>query len=390
MKAGPVRGVIGQEKEGEMYRLWFPMTLLVVTAAVQAAPEGEARPEKLGELEERIERLEQELERLRDLLEERRSAPAEAPRPPLAPGPQEKWRERMDELLKELLPEMRERFEPWPPGRVPRWGFRAPGRKAFLGVELRDLEVGEELAGARIERVVPGSPAEEAGLREGDVIIEIDGRPVETAGDVVRIVSSHGPDDMVRVTVSREGKLRTLFAVLAKPGRAGTWTAPSRSKRSAGPGLKVEVELPERRVIVTLEAPGLYLSTELAERLGLDEKARRKVENIFAGRREKLAGDISELVRKGDGRVDTGEVERLRKKAEAKILRELRGVLSHGQLQTLRSHREEAASDSSLSIRTEGKRGAPAPAPENRPPGTTFNEPFNMPEPEDEPEVRDF
>ncbi|MGD2178002.1 MAG: PDZ domain-containing protein [Anaerolineae bacterium] len=51
--------------------------------------------------------------------------------------------------------------------------------------------------------VVADSPAEEAGLLQGDVIRSIDGEPVETAQDVVRAVTAREPGDELTLTIHR-------------------------------------------------------------------------------------------------------------------------------------------------------------------------------------------
>jgi S1-C subfamily serine protease len=68
-------------------------------------------------------------------------------------------------------------------------------------------------AGAVIDAVEPASPAARAGLRAGDVILEMDKKPVDKPEDIAAAwKDAKGP---VAVSVLREG--RTFYAVL-KPG----------------------------------------------------------------------------------------------------------------------------------------------------------------------------
>jgi putative serine protease PepD len=64
--------------------------------------------------------------------------------------------------------------------------------------------------GAAIQAVLPGGPAEHEGLRAGDVIVGIDGRPVDEPEDVSDAVSAHRPGDEIEVEVMRDGKRRTI------------------------------------------------------------------------------------------------------------------------------------------------------------------------------------
>jgi serine protease Do len=57
---------------------------------------------------------------------------------------------------------------------------------------------------------VSGSPAETGGLREGDVIIRIDSRPVEGLKDLSRFLKSLTPGARVSITFLRDGKEMTV------------------------------------------------------------------------------------------------------------------------------------------------------------------------------------
>ena len=85
--------------------------------------------------------------------------------------------------------------------------------RPWLGVGLQDLT--EDLAksfnlkekqGALISQVYEGSPAEKAGLRVGDVIVEMDGKKVQNSQDVVREVLKKKVGEKIRFVIIREGK----------------------------------------------------------------------------------------------------------------------------------------------------------------------------------------
>ena len=85
---------------------------------------------------------------------------------------------------------------------------------AWMGVELAALPAGQ--AGVGIRGVVPDSPASRAQLSSGDVIVTIDGEPVERPGDVVGIISAHAPGERVGL-VLRRGNAERLIAVTLEP-----------------------------------------------------------------------------------------------------------------------------------------------------------------------------
>jgi putative serine protease PepD len=70
--------------------------------------------------------------------------------------------------------------------------------------------------GAAIQAVMPGGPAEREGLRAGDVIVGIDGHPVDEPEDVSDAVARHRPGDEIDVEVMRDGERRTIRVKLDK------------------------------------------------------------------------------------------------------------------------------------------------------------------------------
>jgi serine protease Do len=80
----------------------------------------------------------------------------------------------------------------------PRWGLGL----ADLTPDLRQrLEANDEVHGAVIAQVMPGSPADNAGLQRGQVITEVNRHTVQSAADVEKALSSVPKDDDVLVLV---------------------------------------------------------------------------------------------------------------------------------------------------------------------------------------------
>lgn len=63
--------------------------------------------------------------------------------------------------------------------------------------------------------VVPGSPADKAGIKAGDVITQIDGRPVSRDQDLVVAIRAKAPGDQVTFTILRGGKQMKITVTLA-------------------------------------------------------------------------------------------------------------------------------------------------------------------------------
>jgi len=88
-------------------------------------------------------------------------------------------------------------------------------RRPWLGVIIQDItpELAEyfeldSLDGAIISHVEPGSPADEAGLQRGDVILEIDKKQIKDADDVVEIIQNSKIGQKVVILINRFGKTR--------------------------------------------------------------------------------------------------------------------------------------------------------------------------------------
>jgi len=62
--------------------------------------------------------------------------------------------------------------------------------------------------------VVPGSPAAAAGLEPGEVIVALDGTPIDSPSALVRAVQSRSPGQKVSVTVIADGRTKTLPVTL--------------------------------------------------------------------------------------------------------------------------------------------------------------------------------
>ena len=79
-------------------------------------------------------------------------------------------------------------------GTVPDFGFPGPG--------------------VRVEEVVPGSAAEKAGLRPGDVLLEIDGEEVADLRGYAKLLARRAPGERVRLTIERDGERLDVEATL--------------------------------------------------------------------------------------------------------------------------------------------------------------------------------
>jgi serine protease DegQ len=95
-------------------------------------------------------------------------------------------------------------------------------QRGRIGIAIQDvtpalsqaLELGTD-SGALVTQVEPGSPAEQAGLAAGDVILEINGKPIDSSSDLRNEIGLIRAGESVEVTSMRGGERRTSKATVA-------------------------------------------------------------------------------------------------------------------------------------------------------------------------------
>jgi serine protease Do/serine protease DegQ len=97
-------------------------------------------------------------------------------------------------------------------------------RRGRLGVEMIDItpELAKKLGvtsleGAAIASIQPGSPAEKAGLRQGDIITAMNGRPVRSAAELRARLGLTPVGDKAELRIYRANSTRTIHAQIAPP-----------------------------------------------------------------------------------------------------------------------------------------------------------------------------
>ena len=99
--------------------------------------------------------------------------------------------------------------------------FVLDGRGSQLGVMVSDLDSKSTTAGVKIDEVNADSPAEKAGIKAGDVVVEFDGEKVRSARQFTRLVQETPEGRSVSIALMRDGKRQTVNAT-PESGRM-TW-----------------------------------------------------------------------------------------------------------------------------------------------------------------------
>ena len=124
-------------------------------------------------------------------------------------------------MVKEFVPQLKEK------GRVVR---------GWLGVVIQRVtsELAkpfglEEPKGALVSQVFENTPAADAGIKQGDIILKFDDKEIEEFGDLSRKVASTPPGKTVRIEIFRDGKILTKEVTVAEmEEKVETATAPSK------------------------------------------------------------------------------------------------------------------------------------------------------------------
>jgi serine protease Do len=105
------------------------------------------------------------------------------------------------------------------------------GSRSFLGVGVAEIDAErakalklKEERGVEITRVEPDSPADKAGLKKGDVVLEYNGQRVEGTEQFVRLVRETPPGRKVTLLISRDGQTQTITATLGTTRGRGAFS----------------------------------------------------------------------------------------------------------------------------------------------------------------------
>jgi serine protease Do len=150
--------------------------------------------------------------------------------------------------------------------------------RGYVGVQIKDVtapELAERLglkageSGVLVTRVFDDTPGARAGLKEGDVITALDGKPVHSGHELQTVIARKPIGQSIEVRLLRDGQPKTLSVkVEEQPRQYGTTRVPVPRR--------LERE-PEGVTIDKIGVEAVDLTPELADSLGYKEQARGAV-----------------------------------------------------------------------------------------------------------------
>ncbi len=142
--------------------------------------------------------------------------------------------------------------------------------KAWLGVSTSDMTARlaksmhvKTTEGALVKDVMEDSPAEKAGLKEDDIIVEFNGAKISDSDDLLDAVRKSKPGTSAAVVVSRDDQRKTFQATLGKTSDWSTW----HSFPDIPPVPDIHVAVPRFTMSTAVNSYGLWIR-DLNKQLG--------------------------------------------------------------------------------------------------------------------------
>ncbi len=186
------------------------------------------------------------------------------------------------DMAKQILPDLK-KF-----GKA-KWGW--------IGVAIQELnpELAESFGlkdekGVLIASVIPGDPADKAGMEPGDILLEFDGHEVNETRDLQRVVGRTTPGNKSRLLIVRDGKEKTIIITIGKQ-KDGMELVGENGDGDDGQEPGEESAIVDEKVGLTVED----ITASVAERWGFDNTDGALVKGV---KQESIAEKAG--IRRGD------------------------------------------------------------------------------------------
>ncbi len=148
-------------------------------------------------------------------------------------------------------------------------------RRGLLGVNIQDLNEAlaksfgiSDINGALVSSVVPGSPADKAGIKSGDVIVKFNGKDVSSSSELKNLVGATKPGTQAKLTLHRSKKTMDVDVTIGEATAKTVAAAPSDKTSGTSNELGIVVE---------------KVPSDLAEKMGLKQGEGLMVKHVNDG-----------------------------------------------------------------------------------------------------------
>ena len=174
--------------------------------------------------------------------------------------------------------------------------------RGWLGVSIQNLDEItakaldlEQKSGALIASVMPDEPAEAAGIRSGDIVIQVGDTKVENASDLTRSIASYKPNSQVKVIVLRNNKEKTFTIKLGERNKALEASAPQKEEQGASLGVTLRSLNDEDRRALQFSKHTLGLVILEVQQGGRAARVGLKAQDVILAANLKPVGTAKEL-----------------------------------------------------------------------------------------------
>ena len=148
-------------------------------------------------------------------------------------------------------------------------------RRGLLGINIQDLNEAlaksfgiSDINGALVSSVVPGSPADKAGIKSGDVIVKFNGKDVSSSSELKNLVGATKPGTQAKLTLHRSKKTMDVDVTIGEATAKTVAAAPSDKTSGTSNELGIVVE---------------KVPSDLAEKMGLKQGEGLLVKHVNDG-----------------------------------------------------------------------------------------------------------
>ncbi len=134
--------------------------------------------------------------------------------------------------------------------------------RGWIGVTIQDVDENvakalglKDQAGALVGNVLDNEPAQKAGIRDGDVILEVDGRNIEDSAALLRAIADKAPGSHAVLTVWRDGKTTSITVTLGERKSMSSLNGRPGKKEAPNPELGISVRVPTEKERKELKLP---------------------------------------------------------------------------------------------------------------------------------------
>ena len=172
--------------------------------------------------------------------------------------------------------------------------------RGYLGIWIQNLDKNlaesfdlESTDGALVGKVAEGSPADEGGLEEGDIVLEVDGRSIKDTDDLRNTIANITPGNKAKLLVLRDGREKKISIHVGEHANAARITPEDASNSKLGMSLRTLTPDLAGKYGVGRDLEGVLVTG--VEPLGAADKARIRAGDVILSVQGRRVRDVDDF-----------------------------------------------------------------------------------------------